>query len=1083
MTERDIFIAALQREDPGERRAYLDEACAGQPDLRRQVESLLRLYEGAGSFLEKPAAPSAATGPFQDAAEAASSPEAPGTVIGPYKLVEQIGEGGFGVVFMAEQQESIRRKVALKILKPGMDTRQVVARFEAERQALALMDHPNIAKVLDAGQTSSGRPYFVMDLVKGLPITEFCDQYRLTTNERLELFVSVCQAVQHAHQKGIIHRDIKPSNVLVTLHDGTPVPKIIDFGIAKALGRQLTDKTLVTGFAQLVGTPLYMSPEQAALSGLDVDTRSDIYSLGVLLYELLTGTTPFDKERLKEIGYDELRRIIREEEPPKPSTRISTLGQASTAISTQRKSDPRRLSQLFRGELDWIVMKALEKDRNRRYETASAFAADVQHYLHDEPVQACPPSVSYRLLKLVRRNRGPVLAAAVVLLALVGGIVGTSVGMVRAEWAQQAEAKRAEGETKAKLKAEEAADAERLAKEKAQQAADAEKRAKQKIERGIEILTSVFRNLDPQSEEKEGVSLRLRLGKNLDEAVKQLDGEAVGEPVVVAKLQSLLGQSLLGLGRYDQAEVLLTNARRTLEIALEANHPDTLTAEHNLASLYHLQGKYAPAEKLYNQVLAARSTRLGADHPDNLTAKNDLAAVYDDQGKYAQAETLFKEVLAARSAKSGADHPDTLAAKHGLAWLYHQQGKHALAETLYKEMLSTRIATMGANHPDTLTAKNDLAMLYRDQGQYVQAEALYRETLAAGIANLGAEHPQTLTTKNNLALLYHHQGSHAQAEVLYKEVLAANTANVGTMHPRTLTNKNNLAGLYGSQGKYPQAETLFQEVLEARSARLGADHRDTLSTKNNLAMLWRSMKKLDQSIALHEEMVEQARKKPGIQHPLTVQALANLGVSYLDAGRREDGIRCLEEALAALRNMPSPPPTDLAWVPLGLAQAYDQARQFARSEPVYRELVEQARRQFGADDLQTADALHRLGGNLLFQEKWKDAETAWRDCLAIRQAKQPDGWLTVNAKTALGRALVGQQKYAEAEPLLQQGYSGAKLHAAQMAPPKRIAALASALQGLVRLYESWDKKDDAAKWRTELEAIKTMSPAVKPLPK
>ncbi|HEY7313710.1 MAG TPA: protein kinase [Gemmataceae bacterium] len=395
---KSIFGKAMALSSTGERAAYLQQICDGDTELRAEVESLLEAHGDAGSFLDErePCPGATVDDPIR---------ERPGMVIGAYKLMEQIGEGGMGLVFVAEQQQPVRRRVALKLIKPGMDTREVIARFEAERQALALMDHPNIAKVLDAGATDSGRPFFVMELVKGVPITQFCDNNRLVPRERLELFVSVCQAVQHAHQKGIIHRDVKPSNVLVALHDTTPVVKVIDFGVAKAVGRHLTEKTVYTGWAQMVGTPLYMSPEQAGQSGLDIDTRTDIYALGVLLYELLTGTTPFEGSRLRQANYDEIRRIIREEEPPRPSTRISTLGQAAATVSANRQSDPKKLGQLMRGELDWIVMKALEKDRTRRYETASAFAADVQHYLHDEPVQACPPSAWYRFRKFVRRNK------------------------------------------------------------------------------------------------------------------------------------------------------------------------------------------------------------------------------------------------------------------------------------------------------------------------------------------------------------------------------------------------------------------------------------------------------------------------------------------------------------------------------------------------------------------------------------------------------------------------------------------------------------------------------------------------------
>ncbi len=423
---KSIFGQAMALSSLEERAAYLRQACAGDPQLRAEIESLLQADQNAGSFLrERDLCPTATADELL--------PELAGTIIGPYKLMEQIGEGGMGLVFVAEQQQPVRRKVALKVIKPGMDTRQVIARFEAERQALALMDHPNIAKVHDGGTTggdpgsvSPGRPYFVMELVKGVPITEYCDQNQVPIRERLKLFLDVCQAVQHAHQKGIIHRDIKPSNVLVVSHDGTPMVKVIDFGVAKAIGQQLTDKTIYTQFAQLIGTPLYMSPEQAGESGLDVDTRSDIYSLGVLLYELLTGTTPFDGERFKTAAYEEIRRIIREEEPPKPSTRISTLGQAATTISAQRQCEPKRLRQLVRGELDWIVMKALEKDRNRRYESASAFAADVERYLRDEPVQACPPSTIYRLQKFGKRNKAKLIVgglAGVMLLAALVSIV------------------------------------------------------------------------------------------------------------------------------------------------------------------------------------------------------------------------------------------------------------------------------------------------------------------------------------------------------------------------------------------------------------------------------------------------------------------------------------------------------------------------------------------------------------------------------------------------------------------------------------------------------------------------------------
>jgi WD40 repeat protein/serine/threonine protein kinase len=446
-----VFFAALAKIDPAERAAYLNEACGTDTDLRRQVDRLLAAHPQVGSFLQDDVAvhpsPLAGVGPEGrgSATVAVATTERPDTVIGPYKLLRQIGEGGMGVVWMAEQTRPVQRTVAFKVIKPGMDSRQVVARFEAERQALALMDHVNIARVFDGGTTESGRPYFVMEFVNGVPITKYCDDNHLTPHERLELFVPVCQAIQHAHQKGVIHRDIKPSNVLVTLYDGKPVPKVIDFGVAKATEQKLTERTLFTQYGTMVGTLEYMSPEQAEMSALGVDTRSDIYSLGVLLYELLTGSTPLTRQRMREAAYGEILRMIKEEEPPRPSTRLSDSGEALASISANRQTEPAKLTKLVRGELDWIVMKCLEKDRNRRYETANGFAMDVQRYLADEPVLACPPSAWYRLRKFARRNKAVFAMASVVAVTVLLAVAVLATSTVLTARALQAETK-AKGE-------------------------------------------------------------------------------------------------------------------------------------------------------------------------------------------------------------------------------------------------------------------------------------------------------------------------------------------------------------------------------------------------------------------------------------------------------------------------------------------------------------------------------------------------------------------------------------------------------------------------------------------------------------
>ncbi|EMI19443.1 serine/threonine protein kinase [Rhodopirellula maiorica SM1] len=424
LNERSIFLEALDSSTLEQRNEYLDSACGDDAALRASVEALLAAHDRPSNPLDNPVAQGLCNMPTLTAVDSPpKSTEHVGMKIGSYRLMEQIGEGGFGLVFVAQQEHPVKRLVALKIVKPGTGTKEVIARFEAERQAVALMDHPNIAQVFDAGVTDDARPYFVMELVRGVPITEFCDNHQMNVVERLNLFADVCSAVQHAHQKGVIHRDIKPSNVMVTLHDDKPVVKVIDFGVAKAIGQTLTDKTIYTRFFSMIGTPLYMSPEQAEMSGLDVDTRSDIYSLGVMLYELLTGTTPFDRERLDSAGYDEMRRIIREEEPPKPSTRLTTMGERLSTVSVSRHTEPTRLTTTVRGDLDWIVMKSLDKDRRRRYESAAAMAGDIRHYLNEQPINARPPSRRYQIRKFAQRNRVPLITASLVAGTMIIGLV------------------------------------------------------------------------------------------------------------------------------------------------------------------------------------------------------------------------------------------------------------------------------------------------------------------------------------------------------------------------------------------------------------------------------------------------------------------------------------------------------------------------------------------------------------------------------------------------------------------------------------------------------------------------------------
>ena len=756
LTEEEIFAAALQKLR-AQRPEFLDRVCQGDTLLRASVEALLAAHDVPDSFLDVPIGES----PLGEGTLDQPLIERPGTKIGPYKLLEQIGEGGFGIVYMAEQTQPLRRRVALKVIKPGMDTRQVIARFEAERQALALMDHPNIAKVLDAGTTATGSPYFVMELVRGTPITQYCDENQLRVRERLELFASVCQAIQHAHSKGIIHRDIKPTNVLVTRHDGQALVKVIDFGIAKALGQQLTDKTLFTDFAQMIGTPLYMSPEQAELSSTDIDTRSDIYSLGVLLYELLTGSTPVTKEQLRQAAYDEIRRIIREDEPPRPSARISTAATAPS-IAAQRHTEPAKLTRLVRGELDWIVMKALDKDRSRRYETASSFAADVNRYLADEPVQACPPSSWYRLRKFVRRNKHAVIAAVLILAALVASVLGTSRSLIRELQHSQA----------------------------LQAAHERERQLNERARQAIETITS-NEAIDQLTREKE---LRPEQRDFLDKLIQYYAESARDAPATeqersrqalayfrIGRMNQVLGRSQDSASAYRQAVAL--GRQLVADFPSRPEFREQLAGSlGNLGTVLRHTDRLPEAETT-NVEAAAMYRKLAAEFRDESKFRQALAGVLHNLGnlfcethRLPQAEAAFGESLTIRK-QLAAEFPDrpilrrAQAMSHNsLGWLYQISNRLPEAEAAYAESLALyKQLDFDADFPNRPEFRMELATSQRNLGNVLGLTNRLKEAEAAHAAALSvfrqlvAEYPNRPEFRKELA-----DAEAAQAQAAHK---------------------------------------------------------------------------------------------------------------------------------------------------------------------------------------------------------------------------------------------------------------------------------------------------------------------------
>jgi serine/threonine protein kinase len=787
MTERELFIAALQLRDSAARAAFLDQACGNDLALRARVDELLQEQEQLGDFLEfavgAPDGHGAAI-PLEKTQMADNSRPRMPRAIGPYQLLQPLGEGGMGSVYLAEQSHPVQRRVALKIIKAGLDSAQVLARFEAERQALALMDHPHIAKVLDAGTTADGRPYFAMELVKGVSLTQYCDDNHLTVHERVQLFLPVCQAVQHAHQKGIIHRDLKPSNVLVTLSDGQPVAKIIDFGVAKAIDRRLTDRTMFTEYGQVVGTLEYMSPEQAGLNALDIDTRSDIYSLGVLLYELLTGSTPLEHQRVREAALTDVLRLIREQDPPRPSTRLRSSKDTLATLSARRRTEPAKLAGLLCGELDWIILKALEKDRARRYQTANGLARDLQRHLADEPVEACPPSTRYRLAKFARKNRAVLLTAVAFAALLISGAVISTWQAARARSAEAA-----------------------VRKER-----DAVARAREEAEAINRFLTEDL--LGQAAPEENGRDKRVTVEQVLAKAAAKIENNPkfVDQPEIEARLRLAIGNTYSKLGDLPEAEKHLRRALALRQKALGEEDPATLAAQEDLAwVLVDGLRQSEEVEALCERTWQARQRVLGPLDPDTLNSMDTYVTALVHRRRLDVAEPLARQCYQARESVLGKDHRDTLISLGNLGALMIMLGRWPEAERLERQCLESKRLILPPDHADFPVIMNNLAVALFYQGQLKEAEQWAREGSELAGRVLGPQHVHTLILQTLWTRVLADEERYEDAEKLGRRTLLAQR-QFAPDHEMTGRSLLVLGQLLVHKGQLPEAESLLREA-------------------------------------------------------------------------------------------------------------------------------------------------------------------------------------------------------------------------------------------------------------------------------
>jgi eukaryotic-like serine/threonine-protein kinase len=754
--------------------------------------------------------------------------------IGRYRILRRLGRGGMGEVFEAEQTEPVHRKVALKLIKGGMDTQEVLARFDSERQALALMNHLNVARMLDGGATEQGRPYFVMEYIQGVPITEYCDAHELSTSERLELFVQVCDGVQHAHQKGIVHRDIKPSNVLVTIEDQKAIPKIIDFGLAKALGQSDADMTQFTHIGQVIGTPTYMSPEQ--LSGSDIDTRTDVYSLGVLLYQLLVGTLPFDLKVTPQEGWDAFQKKIREQEPVRPSVRTSSLGDSSAETAKKRRLDTASWSRELRGDLDWITLRALEKDRTRRYQSPSELAADITRHLKHEPVLASPPSTAYRVRKFVRRHRLGVAAAAVVALALLAGITGTTIELIRA--------------TRAERKAVEEA-------ENTRQLSD--------------FLLGLFRVSDPS--EARGNTITAR--EILDKGARKVESELGDRPVIKAEMMRTIGGVYDSLGLYKQAQPMLENSLAIARTAGAANQLGQSNSMLQLALFYSEQSRYQEALALAQESLRIREKDLGPNHPEVARALLQVGIVYRETGKHQKAKQFIERSLAISEKALGPEHLEVMQSLYHLGWLYNVMGNYTKAKQCYERILAVR-EKLGPGQPELARALSDLGFVKVNMGEYTEALKLFQRALAIREKVLGSDHYEVASSIDSIGTAFWYMGRYHDARPYYERALQIREKAFGPYSLQVASSLNNLALLLNTLGEEEKSLPLYERTLAIDEKTFGSESPKLIGTINNLALFLDDIGEYKKSHSLYTRAVEILKKTHGPEDAETLSGFGKL---------------------------------------------------------------------------------------------------------------------------------------------------------------------------------------------------------------